>query len=55
MTCYLAFVRLYYEGIFEDSLKLFQSRKDAEQYLLLLESKHINIDEEYDIIEIELK
>jgi hypothetical protein len=40
MKVYLAFMRIDYEGIFEESMKLFESKIEAEKYLDMIREKH---------------
>lgn len=49
---YLAFMRLDYEGIFEDTLKLFKSKTEADKYIKYLEEKHGSGSVTYDIKEL---
>ena len=40
MKVYLAFMRIDYEGIFEESMKLFKSKTEAGKYICTLRKKY---------------
>ena len=54
MKVYLALMRVDYEGIHEDSMKLFKSKTEAEKYIDTLREKHGSYTLTYEVEEMEV-
>jgi hypothetical protein len=54
MKVYLAFMRIDYEGIYEDSMKLFKSKTEAGKHICALRKKHGSFTITYEIKEMEM-
>tara|TARA_B110000503_G_scaffold95807_1_gene144188 strand:+ start:1464 stop:1631 length:168 start_codon:yes stop_codon:yes gene_type:complete len=54
MKLYLAFMRIDYEGIYEDNMKLFKSKTEAGKYICALRKEHGTYTITYEIKEMEV-
>ena len=54
MKVYLAFMRVAYEGIYEDSMKLFKSKTEAGKHICALRKAHGTFTMTYEIEEMEV-
>ena len=54
MKVYLAFMRIDYEGIYEDNMLMFKSKTDAEKHIDTLREKHGTYTITYEIKEMEV-
>ena len=54
MTVYLAFMRIDYEGIYEESMEMFDGKLAAEKYIAELKKKNGTYTITYEIKEMEV-